>query len=86
MKKPIYLFIFWLLKGELRQYWLGMAGLALITAFILIRASSFNHIEYFLGRWRTIGPLRMKYIMELSGILMIGGAAIQKLRHIHFAK
>ncbi len=67
----------WWLRGCWKKYWLLLFGLILITLFVLIRAASFNHVDYLLSRWRVIGPFKMKYIVELGGILIIGAGAVQ---------
>ena len=39
-----------------------------------------NHVDYLLSKWSVIGPFRMKYVVELGGIIFIASAAILKLR------
>ncbi len=69
------------LKGSWRNYWMVALGGFLLIAFIAIRAASFHHVDYIFSRWRIIGPFRMKYVLELSGILCIGmGAALRLFR------
>jgi hypothetical protein len=36
-----------------------------------LRTASFNDIDSPLSQWRVIGPLRMKYVVELGGVLMV---------------
>lgn len=71
--------LFWLTKGEWLAYWPILVGVVMLVSFVLIRASSFDHVDYLLSRWRTIGPFQMKYVVELAGLLIIGLGA---LRHI----
>ena len=61
-------------------FWLIIFGLVLLVSFVVIRAASFNHVDYLLSKWRVIGPFRMKYVVELGGIILIASGAIQKLR------
>jgi len=69
-----------------KKYWIILLGLILITLFVVIRAASFNHVDYLLSRWRVIGPLKMKYVVELGGILIIGAGAVQNLYRIKMNK
>jgi hypothetical protein len=68
----------WWMRGRIREFRLVILGLMLLIAFVLIRAASFNHVEYFLDRWAVIGPLEMKYAVELGGVVLIGTGAIRK--------
>jgi hypothetical protein len=53
---------------------LALCGIVVLTAFVLIRASSFNHVDILLSA-RTIG-LKVNWILENGGILlvMLGGS------------
>jgi hypothetical protein len=64
--------LLWRLRKCWRQYWLILSGLLFIIVFVLIRAASFNHVDYLLSRWRVIGPVKMKYVAELGGIMLEG--------------
>lgn len=57
---------------------LAMAGLAFIGAFVVIRATSFHHIDHWLGT----GPLalRWNWILELGGIGIVAVAALSYAR------
>jgi hypothetical protein len=68
------------MKRRWRQYWLVLSGLLFIVLFVLIRAASFNHVDYLLSKWRIIGPFKMKYVVELGGIFLVGVGALQNLR------
>ena len=48
------------------------SGLLVIVLFVLIRAASFNHVDYLLSKWRIIGPFKMKYLAELGGSSLLG--------------
>lgn len=59
---------------------LTLAGLAFIGAFVLIRASSFHHVDAFLGR--DLAGLYWNWILELGGIALAwSGAALEHRRH-----
>jgi hypothetical protein len=48
---------------------LALCGLIVLTAFVLIRASSFHHVDILLTT-RTIG-LKVNWILEIGGILLV---------------
>lgn len=48
---------------------LALCGLVVLTTFVLIRASSFHHVDIFLNT-RAIG-LKFNWILEMGGILLI---------------
>ncbi len=57
-----------------RRLWLAMTGMAFLGGFIVIRASSFHHIDRLLGlEW---AGLRLNWILELGGIICIAVAAV----------
>ncbi|MBW1994763.1 MAG: hypothetical protein JRI77_09990 [Deltaproteobacteria bacterium] len=69
--------LFWWVRKRLRQFLVPLVGLIIIFAFVDIRAASFNHVDYFISNWRTVGPIRMKYAIELAGIFIIILGAFQ---------
>ena len=70
--------IFFSSRNQWRKNWPALLGLFFLLAFVLIRAASFEHVNYFLQKWRQVGPVRMKYVVELGGICLVGfGAAIR---------
>ena len=69
----------WQLRSYSRKYWLVLLGLSIIIIFVVIRAASFNHVDYLLSKWRIIGPFKMKYVVELGGILILGAGIVQNL-------
>lgn len=46
--------------------WLALIGTTLVLGFVLIRASSFHHMDRFIGE-RVLG-LRWNWILEIGGI------------------
>lgn len=72
-------FIWWL-RNRFWEFWLIILGLVLLFSFIFIRAASFNHVNYFLNKWSVIGPFRMKYVVELGSIVLLGSGAIQRIK------
>ena len=67
----------WWTAGQWRRYWPVLIGVTLLIIFVLIRSASFNSVDYFLGKWRVIGPFSMKYVVELAGVLVVGLAALR---------
>ncbi len=51
-------------------------GMCFIGVFVLIRASSFHHVDQFLGH--RLVHLRMNWILEMGGILVVLGAALSR--------
>jgi hypothetical protein len=55
----------------------ALGGLIFLLSFVLIRASSFHHVDLFLGQ--TTFGLHWNWVLELSGIGLVGaGAAIER--------
>jgi len=68
------------LRRTLSRMALALAGLAMLVLFVLIRASSFHYVD----RVLSLGDgLRLNAIIELSGIGLIIGAAVQWQRVEH---
>lgn len=63
--------------AERRTYGLALLGLMFLSCFIVIRASSFHHIDTLIG-WQVVG-LRMNWILEIGGIACIAIAAIRTI-------
>jgi hypothetical protein len=56
-----------------QQAWIALFGLSFLLVFIIARASSFHHVDQFLGlEW--IG-MKMNWLLELGGIGCIGLSA-----------
>jgi hypothetical protein len=56
---------------------LALCGLVVLTAFVLIRAASFHHVDVLLGM-STLG-LKVNWILEIGGILLVLLAGILRL-------
>ena len=59
----------WIMRKELAHIWVALIGLALLLAFVAIRAAGFHHFDRFIGY--EIGGLRMNWVLELGGIAII---------------
>lgn len=83
--------IFWyfrrLTRGSYAEYALALVGVLFTLCFVIIRAGSLHHIDLILG-WH-LGMVRINWILENGGILMVGVAAARALRRLgprHFVK
>lgn len=86
------IFIFWLCVAAwgLRA-WIGIrlgtmsagarqagVGLVLLAAFVVMRASSFHHVDVMLGL--SLANVRVNVVMEIGAISVIAWAALRRLR------
>ena len=67
----------WRYRCFWRSHTLLVAGLFLLLTFIVVRAISFHHVDQFLGA--RLGGVRMDWVLELTGILLVGLAAKREL-------
>ncbi len=65
-------------KGILIHNWLAFTGIVFLIVFILIRASSFHHMDQLIG-FRFM-ELKLNWILELTGIYSIVFNALWILR------
>src|SRR6202041_242457 len=65
----------WTARHSLRDRWAASVGMAFVLAFVAIRAASFHHVDVLLAS--RLGALKWNWILELSGILLIGGSAFR---------
>ena len=70
--------LLWLLRNSLQRVSLAVVGLALLLAFVGIRASSFHGMDRLIG-WEFVG-IRMNWILELGALGLIGTNAWALLR------
>lgn len=68
----------WRFRSFWRRHALLLTGLFFTLTFIVVRATSFHHVDRFLGT-PVIG-MRINVILELTGIAMIAAAAWQEIR------
>lgn len=68
------LFFLWFVRKDLKRNMLALLGLTIVLAFVLIRAVSIHHFDAILNiRFISI---RMNWILELSGLVLISLNAI----------
>lgn len=68
----------WRYRSFWRSHTLLVSGLFLLLTFIVVRAISFHHVDEFI-KVRVAG-VRMNWLLELSGILLVMLAAVSELR------
>jgi len=66
------------LRGSLRRNGLALAGLAVLSAFVLVRAVGFHHVDLLISR--DLGGVRFNFLLETGGLGMIALNALILLR------
>lgn len=56
-------------RGHMSGNWWAMVGASFLLAFVLLRASSFHDFDSFINY--TFNGVRMNWVVEISGILLI---------------
>jgi hypothetical protein len=59
--------------------WFALIGTTLVIGYVLIRATSFHHIDRFIGR--TILGFRWNWILEMGGIALVLFASLWRQIH-----
>lgn len=68
-------------RKTFRRTGLAVIGLALVVSFVVVRAASFHHVDLLIDR--EIGGLRLNWLFEMSGPLLILLAALRPGRIPH---
>jgi hypothetical protein len=68
----------WVARRTSRAARLAIAGALVVVTFVVIRAASFHHVDIFIRS--TVAGLKMNWILELSGILLVLLATFQANR------
>ena len=63
----------WVTRRAVKRTWLAIAGATFLVVFILVRASSFHHVDRWLGL--PVGAANLNVVLELGGICSIAIAA-----------
>ncbi len=58
-----------LARGNLGEAWLALVGTTLVVVFVLVRGSSFHHVDALVGT--EIGGVRANWVLELGGIACV---------------
>lgn len=72
-----FMFIMQWMGTKVKQFILPLLGLIFLLVFIIIRATSFHHVDRLLG-WE-LGGIRLNWILELGGISCLAIAAIKEI-------
>jgi hypothetical protein len=70
--------LWWLTRGQLRDFRVTLAGLAFILCFVVIRAASFHNFDELIGS-ELLG-IRVNWALELGGIGIMAAGVIRRLR------
>jgi hypothetical protein len=65
----------WISRRNLRRRGLALLGMMFILGFVLIRASSFHHVDKMLGA--RLGGVKWNWILELGGIACVALGAFR---------
>ena len=65
----------WAARRTLRTRWLATVGIFFILAFVVVRATSFHHVDIFLGS-RVVG-MKWNWVLELGGISAVALSAVR---------
>jgi hypothetical protein len=71
-------FFLWIGGRSLRDHWLALIGMGFVLGFVMIRASSFHHVDILLSS--RVGGLKWNWIFELGGIGAVGVSAFRARR------
>lgn len=71
-------FLFWLVSNSTTNTRWGLIGLGMLICFVIIRAASFHHIDYFIGI--SFSNIRVNNILELGGIGTIALFALKNIK------
>lgn len=75
--------LWWITRSQMRDLRVPLLGFAFILAFVVVRASSFHHVDALIGfEWFGI---RMNWVLELGGIAVVGVGAARRLRRLELS-
>ncbi|MEE4298890.1 MAG: hypothetical protein V2J24_05550 [Pseudomonadales bacterium] len=69
----------WCFRSIFASNRLAFLGIMITVTFVLVRAAGFHGMDQFIGT--SILGLRMNWVVELSGIMLVLAATILALRH-----
>lgn len=72
-------FAAWLLRSLWKTYLLTSIGVAYQVAFVIVRASSLHGMDALINY--SIAGIRMNWVLELTGILLVLGTAVNFILH-----
>lgn len=75
--------VFLLSRRHWRKNWPALAGLSLLGFFVVARAASFHHMDALINH--RIAGVRMNWVLEIGGILIVALAGLINLRSARHA-
>ena len=78
MSLTVYIWYIITFRSMIRRSWLAFCGLFFLMSFIVIRATSFHHVDMLIHY--ELEGVRMNWVFELSGIYMILLAGVRATR------
>ena len=72
--------LWFLTRGQFREFRWVLLGWAFLVSFVLIRAASLHVVDRLIGTRH--GGLRVNWVLELAGITLIGLGALLRLRRV----
>lgn len=73
------IFLFKKYKSTSYEIKITLTGCIILFSFILIRASSFHHMDIFIN-WELIG-IKMNWVLEIGGLSIIGVGALKYMHN-----
>lgn len=67
----------WFIRGARPAYYLALVGVLFTGCFVVIRASSFHHVDSMLGY--QVAGIQMNWILELGGVFIVGVSTLAAL-------
>ena len=67
----------WALRRDFDHIWMALVGVALLLAFVAIRAAGFHYFDRFIGF--EFANIKMNWALELGGIALIAVNALRLL-------
>src|SRR6476660_2446771 len=71
---------YWYIHSSWRRYRFAFYGILYLVVFVIVRATSFHHVDIFLQS--SFGGIAFNHILEISGIVCIGYAAWNATRQL----
>ncbi|MBN2194290.1 MAG: hypothetical protein JW751_15845 [Polyangiaceae bacterium] len=68
----------WLVRGAPVPTWIALFGMLGLSAFVLVRAISFHHVDALLGL--RVGGLALNWVLEMGSLLVVAASAGVRLR------
>lgn len=70
--------LWWLVRGQLRDFRLALGGMVLLLGFVIVRATSFHDMDAWIHT--SVAGLQLNWVLELGGITLVAVAAGRRLR------